>query len=155
MSLIQQFQEVRRDGKVIAETMTPEEMIRAGWTPDKVLLLQWQGPGGVVELQSSFGFLSRVVASREYLAVLEDTDAGGQSTVLSVYQADGRPRVTFQNNVPIKGAPEVGRFASFRSPQSGAPAAFAVLFDVFSNGARYLIEIDAASGGILSCEEVH
>lgn len=155
MSLIQQFQMVRRDGKVIPETMTAVEMIRAGWAPDKVLALQWQGPAGMVELRSPFGFLSRIVPSREYLAVLEDTDAGGQSTVLSVYQADGQPRVTFQNNVPIKGAPEVGRFASFRSPQSGAPAAFAVLFDVFRNGARYQMEIDAGSGGILGCEEVH
>ena len=155
MSVIQQFQKIRRDGKVIDESMTPEDMIRAGWMPDKVLVLRWVWYDRTVELRSQFGFLSRIVASRELLAVLEDTDASGQNTVLTVYHTDGSPRMTFQNNVPIAGKPQAGVFASFRSPQSGVPTAFAVLFDVFYNGARYQVEIDAASGNILSTQEVH
>ncbi len=155
MSYIQQFQKIRRDGKVIDETMTPEAMIRAGWQPDKVLMLRWMWYDRVVELRSQFGFLSRIVASREYVAVLEDTDAGGQRSMLTVYQADGTPRMTFQNVVPINGQPEAGIFASFRLPQSGVATAFSVLFDLYRNGARYQVEIDAATGNILAAQEVH
>ncbi len=155
MSLIQHFQKLRRDGKVIEESMTGEDMIRAGWMPDKVIALRWTWYDRTIELHSQFGFLSRVVASREYVAVLEDSDAAGQRTILSVYQADGTPRIMFQNVVPIAGEPEAGIFASFRSPQSGMPTAFSVLFDVYRNGGRFQVEIDAASGSILGVQEVH
>jgi hypothetical protein len=155
MNLIERFQSIRRDGKIIEESMTPVEMIRAGWQPDKVLVLRWVWFGRTIELRSQFGFLSRVVQSREYVAVLEDTDATGQHAVLTVYQADGSPREIYRNVLEISGKPEAGEFASFRSPQSPLPTAFCVLFDVFRNGGRFQVDIDAASGAVLAMHEVH
>jgi hypothetical protein len=155
MNSITTFQEIRRDGKVIEESMTPEDMIRAGWQPDKVVALRWVWYDRTIELRSPFGFLSRVVPSREYVAVLEDTDAGGQHAVLTVYQTDGSPRGTFRNVLEIAGKPAAGEFRSFRTPKSPLPTAFCVLFDVFSNGGTYQVDIDAASGAVLGMQEVH
>jgi len=155
MSVIQLFQEIRRDGKIIDESMTAEHMIRTGWAPDKVLVLRWMCSGRLIELRSQFGFLSRIVATREYVVVLEDTDAGGQYTVLTTYQPDGTPHMTFQNIMPINNQPEAGIFASFRSPESSVPTAFSVLFDVYRNGGRFQMEIDAVTGDVLGAHEVH
>ena len=154
MSLIQQFQEIRRDGKVVDESMTGLDMIRAGWAPDKVLVLRWMYSDRLIELRSPFGLLSRIVATREYIVVLEDTDAGGQYTTLTTYLPDGTPHMTFQNIVPINNHPEAGIFASFRSPESTVPTAFSVLFDVYRNGGRFQVEIDAVTGNVLGAHEV-
>lgn len=154
MNRIEQLQEIRRDGKIIEETMTPEAMNRAGWTPEKILALRWVWCGASVELRSQFGFLNRVVASRDYLVVLEDTDAEGQLTTLSVYRGDGTKYMTFQNVIPFAGESEPGRFASFRSPQSDLPTAFSVLFDVFRLDTRYQVEIDAASGSFIEVQQL-
>jgi hypothetical protein len=63
--------------------MTGVEMIAAGREPDKVLRLQWDWDGHPIELASPYGLLSRIVRSREYLAVLEDIDATGYHARLS------------------------------------------------------------------------
>jgi hypothetical protein len=159
--MISNFQETRRDGKVISEGMTSVQMITLGWEPDKVLRLQWDWNGQPIELVSPYGFLSRVVASREYLAVLEDTDATSCRTKLSVYLPDGTIRQTFQNMLTLPETArfpahtEAGEFVWFERPKSQVSTAFAVVFKVYWNGATHRVDIDAATGAILGAEEVH
>jgi hypothetical protein len=105
--VISNFLEFRRDGKVIPEGMTSVQMITAGWEPDKVLRLKWDWDGHPIELTSPYGLLSRIVRSREYLAVLEDTDAVGSHAKLSVYLPDGT----------LRGI--LGISWSFRKPRDG------------------------------------
>jgi hypothetical protein len=55
-----------------------------------------------IELATPHGFLSRLVPSHEYLAVLEDTDATGDHATLRVYLPDGTIRGSFalSKNIP-------------------------------------------------------
>jgi hypothetical protein len=154
MNDISKFQQIRRDGRIVDESMTGVEMIRAGWPPDKILALQWVWNGRPVELKSRFGFLSRVVAGRDYAAVLEDTDETGRHALLTIYRADGSARETFPNELEIAGKRYAGEFVSFRSPQSPLPTAFSVLFSAFSSGGTYQTDIDASSGAVLGLQEV-
>jgi hypothetical protein len=159
--VISNFQKIRRDGKIIPEGMTGEQMLAAGWQPEKVLWLRWDWFGHPIELASPYGFLSRIVPSREYLAVLEDTDATGQHAILSVYLSNGTFRGTFPNLLELPGnaqiAPhkEAGEYVWFQIPRSPLPTAFAAVFKVFRNGATYRVDIDAATGSLLDLEEVH
>ena len=159
--MISNFHKIRRDGKVIPEGMTGEQMIAAGWEPEKVLWLRWDYYGNPIELASQYGFLSRIVASREYLVVLEDTDASGQHATLSVYLSNGTFRGSFPNILDVPGPlggpvhREAGEYAWFQTPRSPLPTAFAAAFKVYRNGATYRVELDAATGGVLSIEEIH
>jgi hypothetical protein len=159
--VISNFYEIRRDGKVIREGVTALEMITSGWEPDKVLSLRWDWDGHPIELVSRYGFLSRVVSSREYLAVLEDTDATGGHATLSVYLPNGTRREDFPNilefpeTAKFPAHKEAGEYVWFQTPKSQLPTAFAVVFRVYYNGATYRVDIDAASGAVLGTEEVH
>ncbi len=159
--MISNFQETRRDGKVIPEGMTGVQMLIAGWKPDKVLRLQWDWHGHPIQLTSPYGLLSRVVPSREYLAVLEDTDATGDRATLRVYLPDGTIQETFQNILQFPGTAEfaarkeAGEYVWFQTPKSPLPTAFAVVFKVYRNGATYRVDIDAATSAVLETEEVH
>ena len=159
--MISNFQEIRRDGKVIPEGMTGVQMLAAGWQPEKVLWLRWDWFGHPIELASPFGFLSRIVPTREYLVVLEDTDASGDHARLSVYLSNGTFRGSFPNILDIPGigdAPahrEAGEYAWFQPPKTSLPTAFAAVFKVYRNGATYRVDIDAATGSVLAIEEVH
>jgi hypothetical protein len=159
--LISNFQALRRDGKVIPEGMTGVQMIAAGWEPDKVLRLQWDWCGHPIELPSPYGLLSRIVPSREYLAVLEDTDATGDRATLSIYLPDGTLQKSFLNilefpetaNMPAH--KEAGEYVWFETSKSPVPTAFTVVFKVYRNGATYRVDMDAATGIVLGVEEVH
>jgi hypothetical protein len=159
--MITNFLETRRDGKLIPEGMTSVQMISLGWEPDKVLRLQWDWNGQPIELVSPYGFLSRVVRSREYLAVLEDTDATGWQSKLSVYLPDGTLRQNFINVVALPATArfpahtEAGEFVWFETQKSPVPTAFGVVFKVNRNGATHRVDIDAATGAVLGAEEVH
>jgi hypothetical protein len=159
--VISNFLEFRRDGKVIPEGMTAVQMITAGWEPDKVLRLQWDWDGHPVELVSPYGLLSRIVRSREYLAVLEDTDALGYHAKLSVYLPDGTLRGDLANIVEFPETErwpahtEPGEYLWFETTKSSLPTAVGVVFEVYRNGATYRVDIDAATGAVLGTEEVH
>jgi hypothetical protein len=158
--VISTFLEFRRDGKVIPEGMTAVQMITAGWEPDKVLRLQWDCDGHPIELASPYGMLSRIVRSREYLAVLEDTDATGYRARLSVYLPNGTLRgeladiVEFPEAARWPARTEPGEYLWFETPKS-LPTAFGVVFKVYRNGATYRVDIDAATDAVLGIEEVH
>jgi hypothetical protein len=159
--VISNFHEIRRDGKVIPEGMTGVQMLAAGWEPDKVLWLRWDYYGQPIELASPYGFLSRVVPSHEYLAVLEDTDETGDHARLSVYLSNGTFRGTFPNILDLPGNSQIGphreagEYAWFQKPKSPLPTAFAAVFKVYRTGGTYRVDIDAASGSVLGIEEVH
>jgi hypothetical protein len=159
--VISNFRKIRRDGKVIPEGMTGVQMISAGWEPDKVLRLQWDWNGHAIELVSSFGFLSRIVPSHEYLAVLEDTDATGYQARLSVFLPDGTMKERYPNVLELPGTAqraarqETGEYVWFQTPKSTLPTAFAVVFRIDRNGATFRVDTDAATGAVLGAEEVH
>ena len=133
--------------------MTGEQMLDAGWEPDKVIALRWDWAGRPVELRSNFGLLSQIVPSRDYVAVLEETDGSGDHSLLTVYQGDGSSRGSFRNIVEVAGKPEVGEFLWFEPASSSSPTAFGVVFNVARTGATYQVDIDAQSGAVLGIKE--
>ena len=159
--MISNFHELRRDGKVIPEDMTAVQMTAAGWVPDKVLRIRWDWDGHPIELTTPFGFLSRIVSSREYIAVLEDTDATGDHATLSIYLPDGTLRENYPNIVQFPETErwpahtEPGEYLWFQTPKSPVPTAFAVVFKVDRNSATYQVDIEAATGAVLRTEEIH
>ncbi len=159
--MISNLRHIRRDGKVIPETMTAVQMIAAGWEPDKVLWIRWDSDGHPIELASPFGFLSRVVASREYIVVLEDTDATGNYATLSTYLSDGTLHNIYPNIVHFPATAtwpaceEPGEYLWFQTPKSPIPTAFAVVFKLHRNSATFQVDIDAATTAVLRAEEIH
>lgn len=148
------FIEVRRDGRVIDESMTTDRMLEEGWLPDKVIALRWDWSGTMIELRTAFGFLAQIVPDREYVAVLEEIDGTGDHAVLSVYNANGALHRSFRNLVEVAGTLEVGEFSWFEEPVSPLPTAFSPVFTVARTGGTFQVDIDAASGAVLGVNEV-
>ena len=148
------FVELRRDGRVLDESMTPERILDLGWQPDKVLALRWDYFGTPVDLRTTYGFLAQLVPNREYVAVLEETDETGDHSLLSLYQSNGALVRSFRNLIQIGAIWEVGEFLWFEEPVSSSPTAFSPVFNVARTGATFQVDFDALSGNILGTHEV-
>jgi hypothetical protein len=152
MSLIQKFYEVRKDGKVIPESMTIADRHALGWDISKVVQAHWTcaETNKPVSVQSSFGVFSEVVQGRRFVAALLYTDDSHCNLV--VYLADGKTHLTIPNVQQLNGRNEPGEFAWLTSPHKPAEDVFAVIFQA-EDGAmgQYWMDIDARTGEVLIC----
>jgi hypothetical protein len=146
MSPITQFKEIRRDGKVIVESMTLEDVVALGAT-EKVVEAQWQSGGQTVSIKDSHGLLAKVVAGHAYVAV-NAHDAAGQHRVLSILNADGSVRWHVPNMQSVRGQAEVGEFRWFEAPRQAAAQLLGVVFHCTVDSAMFQLDIDADSGQV-------
>jgi hypothetical protein len=144
---IQQFIEIRRDGKVIDETMSVEDIGALG-AIEKVIEVQWRNGSQPVSFRDAYGVLAIVVPGREFVAA-NGHDESGQRRVLSVINADGTQRLQLSNTQVIRGKGELGDFRWFESPRVESLNVFGVVFERASDNSMFQLDIDAINGNVV------
>lgn len=149
MGTISNFMKIRRDGKIIPEEMTLEQLEDIGWAPDKITRVQWDYEGRRIELNDPDG-------SGLYVEVIDDRTAVAvnMDEYISIIDADGSLRLRVPNVQNIGGKELKGKFAWFGEVESGMTHCFAVVFEVppvkWDEGSDfYLLHIDSMNGKLL------
>lgn len=149
LTMIQNFKKIRRDGKVIEESMKAKDMIALGWSPDKVLAVQWDDESRPVCIRSNFGILAKIISGRESIAVIEECDKTGQHSTLSIINTDGSLRLRLPNIQVIRNKDEIGEFCWFEPQRVNSPNVFGVVFSLTSDNSMFQLDIDAGNGAIV------
>ncbi|MHB0991234.1 MAG: hypothetical protein ACYC3O_11795 [Burkholderiales bacterium] len=147
MTTIQQFREIRRDGKVIDESMKAEDIFALGST-EKVIEVQWHNGSQPVSIRNVYGVLAKVVPGREFVATNEH-DESGQHRMLSIINADGSRRLQLPNIQKIRANDEAGEFCWFEPPRIESPNVFGVVFSCSSDNSMFQLDIDAINGAVV------
>ncbi|MEY8200266.1 MAG: hypothetical protein RPS47_13580 [Colwellia sp.] len=147
MNIIKYFQEVRRDGKIIEENMSVQDLIDEGWGVEQVTTLRWEVEGKKKELHNSAGILAEVLSDRS--AVVGIFTQGGND-ILKVINPDGTERLTISNNQLLNGDIVKGVFEWFEPASCNSGPCFGVIFKSDSTGNIYQLDIDAISGQVIS-----
>ena len=92
MKTISDFQEIRRVGKVIDESMSAKDIFSLG-TPEKIIEIQWVNGSQQISLRNNHGILAKVVPGRAFVAANE-YDNFGQKRTLSIVISAGSRRLT-------------------------------------------------------------
>ncbi len=143
---IQNFRKIRRDGRIIYESMTAQEMISTGWLPDKVIEIRWNNDFGPVSIRAKFGILAKVVSGREYVAALTESDETGLRCTLSIFNGDGECHLSLPNIQKVQGKDENGEFCWFETSRVESLNVFGVVFCRDLDNSPFQLVIDAATG---------
>lgn len=156
MTTIQHFREIRRDGKVIDELMTVEDIGALG-PIEKVIEVQWHHDSQPVSLRADYGILAEVVPGREFVVANEGDDESGQHRTLWILNADGSRRLQLSNTQVIRGEEKTGKFCWFELPRIESPNVFGVVFDVdvgpMEGSSMFQLDIDAINGNVVGVYE--
>lgn len=147
MTKILQFREIRRDGKVIDESMNMEDIFALGPT-EKIVEVQWKNDSQLVSVRDSYGVLAKVVPGREFIAA-NGHDESGQRRILSIINADGSRHMQLSNVQSIRGKNETGEFRWFETPRVEVPNVFGVVFERASDNAMFQLDVDAINGAVV------
>lgn len=66
--IIENFREIRRDSKVIDDSMTANDIFSLGFA-EKIVEIQWYNEAQLVSVRDDDGFLAKVVPGREFVVV--------------------------------------------------------------------------------------
>jgi hypothetical protein len=151
MNLFQNLYEVRRDGKVITNDMSFEQIYALGPTT-RIVEAHWtdglsQKP---VVLKSSFGVVARVVQGGKFLVAMIYTREA--DCALVVVKSDGKSHLAIADVQEINGEKHRGVFRGFESPHRPADGVFGAVFHAsYRATAQYWMDIDATTGAVLEC----
>jgi hypothetical protein len=146
VTTINDFQEIRRDGKIIHESMSANDIFALG-APEKIIEIQWVIGSQRISLRNNHGILAKVVAGREFVAANE-YDAFGRDRTLSVINSDGSKRLTISKNQLIRGKNEHGEFCWFEPARVESANIFGVVFRRSNDNSMFQFDIDARDGRI-------
>lgn len=152
MHSVENFVEIRRDGKTIPESMSVDEMIAQGWSAEKVIEARWLFDGQPVSLANEHGLLAEVTPRRDGVAVLRNSGDEQVPGTLEVVNADGTSRLVIGNHQQINGRDYGGAFGWLERARVVAPNAFGAVFRA-ENGAMWQLDIDANTGQVLGVYE--
>ena len=144
---IQNFIEIRRDGKVIDESMKVEDVIALG-AAEKILDIQWRNGLTAVSVRNDFGILAKVVDGREFV-VANEHDESGKNRTLSVLNADGSRRLSLPKTQRIREQEVTGEYCWFEPARVKTPHVFGVVFSVQSDNAMFQLDVDAQDGRVI------
>ena len=149
MTTIQNFQKIRRDGKVIYESMKVKDLIALGWQPDIIVELQWSFGSKLISLTSKYGFSAKVVPGREFVAIMEDIDQSTRVCSMYIVNSDGSRRFEISNMQRIGDAEVEGEFRWFEPARLDSAHVFGAVFCRRTDDALFQMDIDAASGRVI------
>jgi hypothetical protein len=147
--IIQNFKEMRRDGKVIDENLTTAQLLSLGWAPEKVNRIEWEYHGQPVVVPVPHSMISRVVPERDAVMVIEKLDDTGFRNRLLVLNADGSVRLTIPNEQLIKGRPVHGEFGWFEPARVSGLPSLGIVFQPDNDSSMYVLDVDASNGTTL------
>lgn len=141
------FKEIRRDGKVIDDSMSAKDIFALG-SPEKVTKVQWSNGTEIISLDDGFGILAKVVPGRNFIAA-NMHDESGQNRILSIINADGLKCMELSNIQKILGEDVVGEFRWFELARITSPNVFGVIFNRSSDNSMFQLDVDATNGNIV------
>ena len=141
MNHVTNFRQTRRDGKVIEEQMSVEDILCLGWKPDKIVHIEWKFDGRAVNLDFPRGVLAEVLPSR--YAVVFRPHSG---EMLLVFNSDGTERLRVTEIESKDGKMVSGTFEWFELPRSGVATNIGVVYRRADNGHLFETEIDTSTG---------
>lgn len=160
MATISKIKEIRKDGKMIDESLTLTKLIQMGWLPSKIIEIKWEFDGKTISLKSDYGFLNRVTDDRQHLAVMEDIDPTGAVCEFRIYDGHGKLQRIIPNQIPLRNNERTGMFRNFRPPQVKTPTALGAVFDAdadptgtLTDGGAWQVDIDSGTGVISNVRE--
>ena len=149
MTQISNFVQVRTDGKHVPAGMTTAEMLALGWTPSKVLALQWNAEGRAINAAGPYGIHGIVVAGGNFVAAIVDAEASATNTQLEIRSPDGSVHACLENSVAALGREFKGCFQWFEPAVHPGIDKFDAVFQTEAEGA-FRCEIDALEARVLS-----
>jgi hypothetical protein len=151
MKVIENFQEIRRDGQIIPEGMTAEQIDALG-NVSRVVEVRWHNSltEKTICIKTNFGILSKVIDGRSWIAALVYDSETHCSLV--VFNSAGEVHIRVPNVHRIDDLERSGLFAGFSEPHLRQDAVFGVIFRTEGpDWDRYWMDIDARTGKVLAC----
>lgn len=149
MASITSFKKIRRDGKVIDESVTAAQMISLGWNPEKVIELKWEANGRQLTFKGEFGLLAVVVPNRRSIAVLKENDDSGANNSLVVLDVNGDEKIRVNNKIVIDKKEESGAFCWFEPSRDNSLDCVGVVFRLDKDQSMVQVDIDSNTGGFV------
>lgn len=147
--MIQEFEEIRRDGKIVKENMKAKDLIAMGWKPDNIIEVRWIINGKQIYLKSGRSLLAVVVPGREYVAVIEKNINPNMPSSLYILDSDGNKRASIDNKQIFDGKPFYGEFCWFEQSAATEIGKFGVAFRRKHDDILYHVDINAKDGRII------
>jgi len=142
MHLIENLQEVRRDGQIIDESMSRDDILRLG-QPQKIVELCWTHDSRVHAFKFHHGVIAQAVA-------LEMLAEDSHQTALWVITADGQHRTRVQEPDKFRNHQVTGNYYYLTTPNMDQPNVFGVIFDDQANNLQFQLDINAENCQILA-----
>jgi hypothetical protein len=149
MDEIENFYETRKDGQIIPEGKTLEQIQSLGEI-SKVVEVSWISSTTQqrAHLKSPFGVFSRIVQGRKWIAAL--IYKNNSDCKLIVVNPDGNIHLTVPSIQKINNEYKKGSFGWFEAAHHPANGVFGVVFQVaHPTTAQYWLDIDALTGKVL------
>lgn len=137
------FQEERRDGKTILESMTIQDFFDKGWGVEQVIAVRWKSEAGNIEVKNPEGILAEVLPDRSGVAALLTVDG---NRVLKVFSSDGSEQLVVPNQQKVGGKVLKGVFEWFEPSTTKDGVSFGVVFSDWSSGVSYQLDINPTNG---------
>jgi len=147
MISITNFKKIRRDGKVIDESMTAAQMISLGWSPEKVIEIEWDVDGRRLTFKCKHGLLAVVMPNRRAIAVLKENDDSGSNSSLVILDVNGGEKFRVNNKVMVGEKEESGTFYWFEPSRNSSPDYIGVVFRLDKDHSMVQVDIDSNTGG--------
>lgn len=133
---IRDFTEVRRDGQIVNEAMSVEDIARVG-QPEQIVELKWSNGDAAISVLFPEGVPAKVLRDRMHVVAL----AGGATSVIYCHGHAVRE---------LELGP--GCVCWFEPSPSHAPERIGVVVDRGASG-MHLLDVDALGGQIVSSQE--
>lgn len=150
--MIEHFVKIRRDGKRIDESIDVQAMLAMGWTPDKVVRIEWETDSAKFALDAEHGMLAKVAPDRRAIAVLTESVADGvANSKLSIINVDGTIRYRISNTHTIDGEVMTGNFAWFEPPRQDPDHCIGIIFQAESAAGpeQYQFDLNVETGEVV------
>lgn len=142
MNNLEKVFQVRRDGKIIDESMSLTDMISRGWSPDKIREVRWSFNGVDYTVASETAIVAKILSNREYVAVIEGNETFEEYSSLFFVRCDGTRRYSLSSTQKIGALDQVGIFSWFEPPRNKSVDCIGVVFRVPSTNLSYHLDVD-------------
>lgn len=150
MNKITQLIEIRRDGTVIDETMTIEDIIALEGS-EEIVEVRWRNGSQSISIRDDCGLWVKIVAGGSFVVVSRCDEFGKHA--MFVFNANGAQRFQLPNVQIINGKSEDGEFLWIEEPYTKSANVFGAIFERACDHSQWWLDIDAESGEAVRVHE--
>jgi hypothetical protein len=142
------LREIRRDGKVIDESMTPEDVGKLG-PPEKIVRIEWIYDQRSASLQHKGGMLAKVLPDRTGIAVLLHDGESRFAKNLKILNDDGSLRASSGPSLSIDGTAFSGEYGWFEPARTSPEKNLGIVFWRAADDILFQLDIDPATAKVM------